>query len=238
MDAAISALAAMAGEARERVAAAAPEWARAGGDGVDGAGEAGGGREGWRPSVGQRVLVAGAAGAEGVVRAVGDAWAVVAMGAVETRVGKERLRPWDPQGAEGARGGGGAGGGQARGKGPERLAAAAEAVKQRWKWAGRGRAGGAVALAGAGGGGGGGGPAIATSRNTVDVRGMGAEEAAEEAARAVGAAGAGGTVFIVHGVGTGRVRDAVRELLARDARVASVAYEEGSQGGCSVVTLA
>lgn len=84
------------------------------------------------------------------------------------------------------------------------------------------------------------GVALQTAQNTVDVRGLTADEAEGAVADAVGAAGPGWVLYVVHGVGTGRVRTAVQALLRRGrlaARVASAEEEERSNGGCTVVRL-
>ena len=81
------------------------------------------------------------------------------------------------------------------------------------------------------------GVAVQTSTNTVDVRGQSADMAAGDVASAVGGAAAGAVLFVVHGVGTGRVRAAVLKELARQRRVARSEEAEGSQGGCTVVYI-
>ena len=94
----------------------------------------------------------------------------------------------------------------------------------------------AAAAPSSGGGGEGVLPSIQTSYNTVDVRGRTASEAEDEVAATV-ASSRPGWLFVVHGVGTGRVRNAVLGMLRRHPRVQRVEEQEGSQGGCSMALL-
>lgn len=79
-------------------------------------------------------------------------------------------------------------------------------------------------------------PAIQTSRNTVDVRGRTADDAAAEVQAAVLSAQSG-CLFVVHGVGTGRVRAEVLKMLRRMPRVVRLEEAEASNGGCTVAHL-
>ncbi|GAB4822194.1 hypothetical protein N2152v2_009240 [Parachlorella kessleri] len=76
--------------------------------------------------------------------------------------------------------------------------------------------------------------AVQTSRNTVDVRGRLADDAASEVERALSVAAPGSVLFVVHGVGTGRVRAAVRDVLKRSRLVARVEEQAESLGGCTL----
>jgi hypothetical protein len=77
--------------------------------------------------------------------------------------------------------------------------------------------------------------AIQTSRNTVDVRGMRGDDAAAEVRSALLAAPSGWVLFVVHGVGTGRVRQQVWASLKGHPRVAKTEEAEASNGGCTLV---
>ena len=81
-------------------------------------------------------------------------------------------------------------------------------------------------------------PAIQTSQNTVDLRGLTAEEARHEVEAAVGAARSGAVLFVIHGVGTGKVRSSVLASLRKNQRVRKAEQQEGSNGGCAVVYIA
>ena len=80
-------------------------------------------------------------------------------------------------------------------------------------------------------------PDVRTERNTVDVRGLRvheAEAAVEEHLRA-----ANGPVWVIHGIGTGRLKRGLRDWLATVPWVERVADADQGDGGpgCSVVWL-
>ena len=83
-------------------------------------------------------------------------------------------------------------------------------------------------------------PEIASTR--LDLRGKRADEALGELDRFLDAASLSGVaeVEILHGKGTGRLQEAVREALGADRRVASFAFAPLEQGGAGItkVTLA
>jgi DNA mismatch repair protein MutS2 len=81
------------------------------------------------------------------------------------------------------------------------------------------------------------GPAVRTERNTVDVRGLRvheAEAAVEERLRS-----SSGPVWVIHGIGTGKLKRGLRQWLATVPYVERVADAEQGDGGagCSVVYL-
>jgi DNA mismatch repair protein MutS2 len=81
------------------------------------------------------------------------------------------------------------------------------------------------------------GPQVRTERNTVDVRGLRvheAEAAVEETLR-----GANGPVWVIHGIGTGKLKRGLRDWLATLPWVERVADADQGDGGpgCSVVWL-
>lgn len=80
---------------------------------------------------------------------------------------------------------------------------------------------------------------VQTSANTVDVRGLRSAEAEAEVEAAIASARAGQLqcLFVVHGLGTGELRRAVRAYLREHKRVARVQEEPDSKGGCSMVFL-
>jgi len=85
--------------------------------------------------------------------------------------------------------------------------------------------------------GGGRGPGVRTERNTVDVRGLPvseAEAAVEEKLRA-----ASGPVWVIHGIGTGKLKRGLRDWLASVPWVERVSDADQGDGGpgCSVVWL-
>jgi DNA mismatch repair protein MutS2 len=85
--------------------------------------------------------------------------------------------------------------------------------------------------------GGGQGPGVRTERNTLDVRGLRvheAEAAVEEKLRA-----ASGPVWVIHGIGTGKLKRGLRDWLASLPWVERVSDADQGDGGpgCSVVWL-
>ncbi|MFM8258310.1 MAG: endonuclease MutS2 [Vulcanococcus sp.] len=81
------------------------------------------------------------------------------------------------------------------------------------------------------------GPEVRTERNTVDVRGLRvheAEAAVEEQLRA-----ANGPVWVIHGIGTGKLKRGLRDWLATLPYVERVSDADQGDGGpgCSVVWL-
>jgi DNA mismatch repair protein MutS2 len=79
------------------------------------------------------------------------------------------------------------------------------------------------------------GPQVRTERNTVDVRGMRvheAEAAVEEQLRR-----ANGPLWVIHGIGTGKLKRGLRQWLATVPWVERVSDAERGDGGpgCSVV---
>lgn len=81
------------------------------------------------------------------------------------------------------------------------------------------------------------GVAVQTNSNTVDLRGLTPDDAVAETEVALNDARPGSVVFIVHGVGTGRVRAAVLDALKRHPTVMKMEEAEASNGGCTVAYL-
>jgi DNA mismatch repair protein MutS2 len=76
---------------------------------------------------------------------------------------------------------------------------------------------------------------VRTESNTVDVRGLRVHEA--EAAVEERLRGANGPVWVIHGIGTGKLKRGLREWLAGVPYVERVSDAEQGDGGmgCSVV---
>ena len=74
-----------------------------------------------------------------------------------------------------------------------------------------------------------------TEANTVDVRGLRVHEA--EAAVEERLRGANGSVWVIHGIGTGKLKRGLREWLAGVPYVERVADAKQGDGGmgCSVI---
>ena len=73
--------------------------------------------------------------------------------------------------------------------------------------------------------------------NTTDLRGMYVSDALEELERAIHRCPADSVLFVVHGLGTGKIRAAVQDRLGRHSSVKSFEYEPSSDRGCTVVEL-
>ena len=72
--------------------------------------------------------------------------------------------------------------------------------------------------------------------NTVDVRGKATDEALAQVEAALDSV-AQSALFVVHGVGTGKLRSEVHQFLQHNAQVAKFSLEKESSGGCTVVHL-
>ena len=81
-------------------------------------------------------------------------------------------------------------------------------------------------------------PAIQTSQNTVDLRGETADDAISSLQQAIGTARPASALFVVHGVGSGRVRAAVLGYLRNNSNgIRKIEQDPGSNGGCTIVYL-
>lgn len=81
-------------------------------------------------------------------------------------------------------------------------------------------------------------PAIQTSQNSVDLRGERADDAISSLQQAIGTARPASTLFVVHGVGSGRVRAAVLEYLRNNSTgIRKFEQDPSSNGGCTIVYL-
>jgi DNA mismatch repair protein MutS2 len=76
-----------------------------------------------------------------------------------------------------------------------------------------------------------------TSGNTIDVRGNRADEALARVDQELSEKARNGVVYIVHGVGTGALRNAVHNYLKKEQTVSRFELEEDSNGGCTVVYM-
>jgi DNA mismatch repair protein MutS2 len=75
-----------------------------------------------------------------------------------------------------------------------------------------------------------------TASTEISLRGLRVDEAEHQLTGALDAAIAGDAPFlrIIHGKGTGALRQLVHDLLARDKRVARFAFAPANQGGAGV----
>ena len=80
-------------------------------------------------------------------------------------------------------------------------------------------------------------PAIRTSQNTLDIRGSRVADAESEIERAIGQALASGVLWIIHGKGTGKLREGVHEFLKRHPLVDRFELSGRSEGGAGVTVV-
>ncbi|KAI3745531.1 hypothetical protein L1987_58645 [Smallanthus sonchifolius] len=81
------------------------------------------------------------------------------------------------------------------------------------------------------------GPAVQTSKNTVDLRGMRVEEASHHLKLAINTTGAGSVLFIIHGMGTGVVKESALQILKKHPRVLKFEQESPTNYGCTVAYI-
>lgn len=77
---------------------------------------------------------------------------------------------------------------------------------------------------------------IQLAENTIDVRGQATDEALAQVEAGLDSA-SHAVMFVVHGVGTGKLRSEVHQFLRRNVQVAKFSLEKDSGGGCTVVYL-
>lgn len=81
------------------------------------------------------------------------------------------------------------------------------------------------------------GPAVQTSKNTVDLRGMRLEEAAIHLEMAISASQPYSVLFVIHGMGTGAVKDRALAILQKHPRVTHFEPESPMNYGCTVARV-
>ncbi len=75
---------------------------------------------------------------------------------------------------------------------------------------------------------------IRTERNTIDVRGQRVDSAVIEVDRAMNAAHASGILWIIHGKGTGKLREGLHDFLASHGQVLKIELASNVDGGAGV----
>uniref|UniRef100_A0A1D1YBZ8 MutS2 protein n=1 Tax=Anthurium amnicola TaxID=1678845 RepID=A0A1D1YBZ8_9ARAE len=78
---------------------------------------------------------------------------------------------------------------------------------------------------------------VQTSKNTIDLRGMRVEEASNHLLVAISACRSYGVLFIVHGVGTGALKECVLRILKDHTRVTRFEEESPTNDGCTVAHI-
>ncbi|KAH8947487.1 hypothetical protein BDL97_11G043400 [Sphagnum fallax] len=79
--------------------------------------------------------------------------------------------------------------------------------------------------------------AVQTSRNTLDLRGCRVEESLQELDRALASRAPQSVLFVVHGMGTGAVKEAVWKVLKKHPYVAKFEQESIMNPGCTIVYI-
>ncbi|XP_021726437.1 uncharacterized protein LOC110693606 [Chenopodium quinoa] len=81
------------------------------------------------------------------------------------------------------------------------------------------------------------GAAVQTSKNTLDLRGMRAEEASHTLSMAIAARESHSLLFIIHGMGTGILKECVIEMLKNHPRIEKFEQESPMNYGCTVAYI-
>lgn len=76
-----------------------------------------------------------------------------------------------------------------------------------------------------------------TSKNTVDLRGKRVEEASYHLEMAISASGPYSVLFVIHGMGTGAVKERALELLNNHPRIVKYEQESPMNYGCTVAYI-
>lgn len=78
---------------------------------------------------------------------------------------------------------------------------------------------------------------LQTSKNTVDLRGLRLEEAALHLDMAIAGRESHSVLFVIHGMGTGVVKERALEILRKHPRVAKYEQESPTNYGCTVAYI-
>ncbi|PWA62129.1 DNA mismatch repair protein MutS, core [Artemisia annua] len=78
---------------------------------------------------------------------------------------------------------------------------------------------------------------LQTSKNTVDLRGMRVEEASHHLNMAIDSTGSSSVLFIIHGMGTGVVKESAHQILRKHPRVVKFEQESPTNYGCTVAYI-
>lgn len=78
---------------------------------------------------------------------------------------------------------------------------------------------------------------IETSKNTLDLRGMRVEEAMYQLDMAISGRESGSILFIIHGMGTGVIKELVLQRLSKHGRVSRYEQANPMNYGCTVAYI-
>lgn len=76
-----------------------------------------------------------------------------------------------------------------------------------------------------------------TSRNSVDLRGMRVEEATLHVNMEINSRGSNSVLFIIHGMGTGVLKEHVLQLLRKHPRISKFEQESPTNYGFTVAYI-
>ncbi|CAN8071802.1 unnamed protein product [Agarophyton chilense] len=75
---------------------------------------------------------------------------------------------------------------------------------------------------------------VRTAANTIDIRGQTVDSAESSVDRAISKALAMGTLWVIHGHGTGRLRSGIKDYLSQHELVERISFAEQEEGGTGV----
>ncbi|XP_042519513.1 endonuclease MutS2 [Macadamia integrifolia] len=81
------------------------------------------------------------------------------------------------------------------------------------------------------------GPVVQTSKNTLDLRGMRVDEASRNLNMAIAASRSRTVLFVIHGMGTGVVKEQTLEILRNHPRIAKFEQESPMNYGCTIAYI-
>lgn len=81
------------------------------------------------------------------------------------------------------------------------------------------------------------GPVLQTSKNTVDLRGLRVEDASHQLKMAIDSRAPNSVIFVIHGMGTGVVKESALKLLIDHPRVVKFEQESPMNYGCTVAYI-
>ncbi|KAK7400562.1 hypothetical protein VNO78_11772 [Psophocarpus tetragonolobus] len=81
------------------------------------------------------------------------------------------------------------------------------------------------------------GPVVRTSKNTVNLRGMRVEEASVHLEMAINTSRPYSVLFVIHGTGTGAIKERVLDILQKHSRVTNYEPENPMNYGCTIAYI-
>lgn len=78
---------------------------------------------------------------------------------------------------------------------------------------------------------------LQTSKNTIDLRGLRVEDASHQLNMAIDSRAPNSVLFVIHGMGTGVVKESAHKLLRDHPRVVKFEQESPMNYGCTVAYI-